>query len=243
MRILRMTITVLALALLCVPTLAQDDAAVKAEELRMAEELLHQRAVLVAQKRMAEKSGNIEVQARLRNAERHLAEAALHVSDLSMALLPGGERLKLLIEANRSPVLGITIAAPGTAVGSTEDKDPVEGVEVLGVSPGGAAAEAGLRSGDVITAINDESLTADNSEQANEILRDFMQGVEEGDELSIEYLRDGNRTKAGIKPRPLENNVFAFSGRFTAPGVTAEQNAILSGPSADMVLVIWNWRH
>ncbi len=69
--------------------------------------------------------------------------------------------------------------------------DPVEGVQLLGVSPGGAAEEAGLRSGDVVTSINDESLTAGSSQEANAKLLDFMQGVEEGDTLEVEYLRDG----------------------------------------------------
>jgi len=217
MAMVKKTMTILALTLLCAPAMAQDDARAleRAEEMRVAEELLRQRTELMAQKLMAQKSGNYEIEVRLQNAERHLAEAARHVSDLSMAQLPGGERLKRFFEANRGPVLGITIA-------SVDEGGPVEGVEVLGVSPGGAAAEAGLRSGDVITAINDESLTADNSEKANAILLDFMQGVEEGDELSIEYLRDGNSTKAGITPRPLENNVFAFSfgdGQFSVPNV------------------------
>jgi len=220
MKFLSTTITVLALALLCAPTMAQDNADAKAEELRLAEAQLRQSAELMAQKLMAEKSGNIEVEVRLRNAERHLAEAALHVSDLSMAQLPGGEGLKRLIQASRGPVLGITISAD-------KKSGAVEGVEVLGVSPGGAAQEAGLRSGDVITDVNGESLAADSSKNANAILLDFMQGVEEGDELSIEYLRDGNETKAGITPRPLENDVFAFSfndGRLTADSITVAPN-------------------
>jgi S1-C subfamily serine protease len=67
----------------------------------------------------------------------------------------------------------------------------VEGVTIRGVSPGGAAAEAGLRSGDVITAINDESVSAATDEAAGRKLLDFLEGVEEGDTLDVEYLRGG----------------------------------------------------
>ena len=86
----------------------------------------------------------------------------------------------------------------------------MEGVEILGVTPGGAAEDAGLRAGDIITSINGESLTADNSEGATEKLIDFMQGVEAGDELDVEYLRNGRNDTVTVSPRPIDRNVFAF---------------------------------
>ena len=145
-----------------------------------------------------------EVDVRMREAERRMAEAAQQMAELSMRQLPQIERIERVIRANRGPALGVTI-------GADSEGRPVEGVEVLGVTPGGAAEEAGLRAGDVITSINGESFSADDSSRATKKLIEFMQGVEEGDELDVEYLRDGNTATVALAPRPMENNVFAFS--------------------------------
>lgn len=160
------------------------------------------------------------VELRMREAEQRLAEAARQVADLSMAQLPRVERLERVIRASRGPMLGISIDAD-------EDSGPVEGIELLGVSPGGAAEEAGLRAGDVITSVNGESLTADNSNSASSKLLDFMQGVETGDKIDVEYLRDGKSHSATLTPRPMGNNVFAFDfgGKdFVVPDVHVAPN-------------------
>jgi S1-C subfamily serine protease len=124
------------------------------------------------------------------------------------------------MRGGHGPVLGISI-------GVDDDAGPVEGVTILGVSPGGAAAESGLRAGDIITAINSELLTADNDREANETLLDFMQGVEEDDELSIEYLRNGKSQTVEVSPRSMHGGVFAFEfdgNDFSAPGFPVPPN-------------------
>jgi len=201
MAILKTTAAMAAIVLLCAPAIAQEEAE-RAKQMRDAEVFKQQ-------------SAQVEVEVRMKDAEQRLAEAARQVADLSMPQLPRVERLERIIQANRGPMLGVTI-------GSNENGVPVEGVNILGVSPGGAAEEAGLRAGDVITSINDESLTADNSDEANSKLLDFMQGVEEGDSLKVEYLRDGKSDTTEVTPRPIENNVFAFGfdgGNFMPPDI------------------------
>lgn len=233
MVIWKKTLVVTAAVLLCGSVMAQDEAEL-AEQARQAERRLQQQEAeetgraeemrQVKNRQHAEmneqRTAQYEVEVRMKDAERRLAEAARQVADLSMAQLPRVERLERVIRASRGPMLGVSI-------GADESEDPVEGVELLGVSPGGAAAEAGLRAGDVITSINDESLTADNSHQASEKLLDFMQGVEEGDSLSVEYLRDGKSDTAEVTPRSMDNNVFAFDfggGEFTGPNVHIAPN-------------------
>lgn len=83
------------------------------------------------------------VEVQMREAEERLAQAARKIAELSSTNLPGLIEIERRIHMDGRPVLGITIA-------SEDDDGPVEGVEVRGVSPGGAAADAGLRSGDVI---------------------------------------------------------------------------------------------
>jgi C-terminal processing protease CtpA/Prc len=179
------------LVTLCVPAIAQEDAELEAK-MREAE---RERVI---------RDERVEVEARMRAAEAALAEAAQQVAELSRQSLPRVAMIERIMQGGDRPVIGITI-------GLGDGEEPVEGVTILGISPGGAAEEAGLRAGDIITSINDESLTADSATEANEKLLDFMQGVEEGDELAIEYLRNGNMQSVEISPRRMPGGVFGFN--------------------------------
>jgi S1-C subfamily serine protease len=122
------------------------------------------------------------------------------------------------------PVMGITI-------GGEEQAGPVEGATVSAVTPGSAAAEAGLRAGDVITAINGESFSGDDGNNATRKLLDFMSGVEEGDTLDVEYLRNGRTASVAVKPRTMQSHTFALrSGNraFAVPGMAAAPGAHLA---------------
>jgi len=94
----------------------------------------------------------------------------------------------------------------------SENSGPVKGVAIVGVTPGSAADDAGLRAGDLITSVNGESLGAQNSDDATNRLLDFMHGVEEGDTLDLEYVRDGKGGKVEVEPQPIDSQVFAFAG-------------------------------
>jgi C-terminal processing protease CtpA/Prc len=147
-----------------------------------------------------------EIEAQLRQEEERLAEAAARIAELSSQRLPAVVDIERRVRFGNRPMLGVTI---GSEDGSDGD-GPVEGVTIRGVSPGGAAAEAGLRSGDVITAINDESVSAATDEAAGRKLLDFLEGVEEGDTLDVEYLRGGKAATVEVKPRLMRDQVFAF---------------------------------
>jgi S1-C subfamily serine protease len=165
-------------------------------------------------------SAQIEVEVRMREAEQQLAQAAQQMAELSMQRLPRMQQFQSFVRGRQGPVLGVTIS-------SDNESNPVEGVEILGVSPGGAAEEAGMRSGDVITSINDQQLMSENSQRANAILLDFVKGIEQGDTLDIEYLRNGKSGMTEISPRPINSNEFAFEfdGRdFARPNVHRTPN-------------------
>ncbi len=153
----------------------------------------------------------IDVEQEMRIAETQLAEAARRVAELSSRQIEiiGSTRwnmdMNFDIDFDDKPVLGITI-------GGDTDKDPVQGVSVIGVSPGGAAAEAGLRAGDVITVVNKESLSADSGVEANAKLLDFLAGVEVGDVLDVTYLRAGKVSTVEVAPRKMTARVFQFRG-------------------------------
>ncbi|MDH3747954.1 MAG: PDZ domain-containing protein [Gammaproteobacteria bacterium] len=164
--------------------------------------------------REAERASSAEAEfaERMREAEERLADAAQRVAELSserlgsMGLGSAEDIQRYAFEFSNKPRIGVTIGEDG------EDA-PVEGVSVIGVTPGSAAADAGIRAGDIITSVNGESMSAESSEFANMRLLDFMKGVEEGDKLDIEYLRDGNVGRVELEPRVRDSSAFAwFSG-------------------------------
>jgi hypothetical protein len=161
-----------------------------------------------------------EARKQMREAERQFAEAARQIAELSSQSLPRVvEMEKGMYDLAGKPRLGVTI-------GKSEEKGPVEGVMIVGVSPGSGADDAGLRAGDVITSVNDESLTADNAEEASLRLLDFMKGVEEGDKILVGYLRDGNVGQVEVEPRIVESHAFAWFGddkKFVFPGAPQMQ--------------------
>lgn len=154
-------------------------------------------------RKLAEREAQVDLE--LREAEQRMAEAARRISELTTQRLPNLQQIerRFAFIGDDKPRLGVMIGG--------EEEGPVEGVRIVGVTPGTAAAEAGLRSGDIITSINSESLSAADSATANKRLLEFMQGVEQGDVLDIEYLREGKVGKVEVEPKAAENSFFAFS--------------------------------
>lgn len=147
-----------------------------------------------------------EIEAELREEEERLAAAAARIAELSRRRLPAMIDVERRMHFGDRPMLGVTIGSE-----DGEARGPVEGVMIRGVTPAGAAAEAGLRAGDVITAVNGESLSADTDAEANRKLLDFLAGVEEGDTLDVEYLRDGKAASVEVQPRAMSGFAFAFA--------------------------------
>lgn len=147
----------------------------------------------------------LEMEEKLRAAEKRMAEAAREIAELSNERLPRMAEIEKRFAWSSKPRLGVTIE-------SGEEDGPVEGVEILGVSPGSAASDAGLRPGDIMTSVNGEALSADSCKEANMRLLDFMKGVEEGDVLEVEYLRDGKSGSVEVEPRIVENK-FVWAGK------------------------------
>lgn len=162
----------------------------------------------------AAEAREVEMDRRLMEAEERMAAAARQIAEITSERLPGMVEIQRRFELSDKPRLGVTIDG-------SRQTGPVEGVAISGVTPGSAASDAGLRAGDVMTAVNDESLSADNAEIANGRLLDFMKGVETGDVLKVEYLRNGKVGSVEVEPRVVESNMFVWRGggahNFTMP--------------------------
>ena len=145
-----------------------------------------------------------EMEQRLAEAERKMSEAAREIAEITKERLPRIMEIEQRFELASKPRLGVTIE-------SNEKSGPVEGVTILGVSPGSAASDAGLRPGDILTAVDDEALTAESCQEANKRLLKIMKGVEEGDVLKVAYLRDGKSGSVEVEPRVVADSVFAWT--------------------------------
>ena len=153
----------------------------------------------------AMESREVQMEERLRMAEERMAAAAREIAEISKERLPRMVEIEERFAMANKPRLGVTIE-------TTDEPGPVEGVKILGVTPGSAAADVGLRSGDILTSVNDEALSADSCSEANTRLLDFMKGIEEGDVLDVEYLRDGNVGSVEIAPRVVDSWAFVWKG-------------------------------
>lgn len=153
----------------------------------------------------ADQAREAEMEQRLKEAELRMEEAARQIAEITSERLPGMLQFEKHIELSDKPRLGISI--DGERQGG-----PVEGVVIMAVSPGSAASDAGLRSGDTITAINGETLSSESAAAANRLLLDFMEGVEAGDVLTLEYLRDGKVGSVEVEPRAVTRRMFSWHG-------------------------------
>ncbi len=162
----------------------------------------------LAREQMAE--DEVELAERMREAEERLAAAAAEVAELSAERLgrAGDIEKRIRLEFSDKPRIGVTVKSQG--------ETPVEGVEIIGVTPGSAGEKAGLRTGDMITAVNDVSLAADSPAAASKRLMQFMEDVEKGQTIEVEYLRDGKTGRVEVEPRPVSPEAWAFAMR---PGV------------------------
>ena len=141
---------------------------------------------------------------RLREAEVRMEIAAREVAQLTQERLPQMFEFRSRMEISNTPRIGITIDG-------VDESGPVEGVAIGGVTPESAADDAGLHAGDVITAVNGESMSAESSQGANKLLLKFMQGVEEGDQLKVDYLRGGKAASVELSPRVTEMHAFSWA--------------------------------
>src|SRR5690348_11459600 len=91
-----------------------------------------------------------ELERKLADARKRLDEAAREVANLSMSLSDD-------VVPHMRGAFGTVMGAPRAILGinlGTKDEPKGGGVEIVSVSPGGAAAEAGLKAGDVLTDLN-----------------------------------------------------------------------------------------
>lgn len=136
-----------------------------------------------------------QLEKQLDEARSRLDDAARDVANLTNQLYGAGPRGGELrqfhhgMPAPRGAMLGINIGG---------EQARAEGVEVMSVSPSGPAEAAGLRKGDVITAVDGKSLRKTDDRSASRQLVEHLRGVEPGQVVKLDYLRDGRKQAASV---------------------------------------------
>lgn len=157
-----------------------------------------------------------DLEQRLEDAQRRLEQAAREIAELSSEA--GGPALHRAFEFRMPPGRRAML---GVNLGATETNGA--GIRVEGVSPGGPAAEAGVRSGDVIVAVQSTPVTT-----GRELVK-VMEGIEPGDKVSLDLRRDGKPVKLTVEARPLEN-VLRFRHEDLPPIPPMAGMAMAGGP-------------
>lgn len=157
-----------------------------------------------------------EAEQALREAEARLQEAAKEVARLSREIAPGRFVIREEFLSDRSrPRLGLSLATEEY----TDDsgKTDKSGIKILGVSPGSAADEAGVRAGDVLIGFQGEDLRKRSAGEAVELIAKGLGDAEVGDRFGLRVERDGKVRDLDLtlNDASFGPGVFAFS---TGPG-------------------------
>jgi S1-C subfamily serine protease len=166
----------------------------------------------------------------LREAREQLEAAARRIAELSAgAVQPVIDFTRDLSVMGRRAVLGIGI------------EDDMDGVRVVGVTPGGGADEAGIETGDIITAMDGASLGGGEGNSASEVLIAQMGNVDPGDSVVLTVVRDGATLEVEVEAQAPRAHPFAAVIPGAEPGATPRGRGFFFnrpfGRWADMELV------
>ena len=146
--------------------------------------------VLLASLAHAQAPGaSAETSRELAAARADLDRAAQRVAELSREL---GAADTLFIEQRmeRRPVLGVVLAP-----------EPRAGVPILGVTPDSAAAKPGLRSGDVVTAIDGKAIAGNDDTARLANTRARLSQLDAKSPVAMTYRRDNRTETVKVTPK------------------------------------------
>lgn len=148
----------------------------------------------------AQSATDPDLEAKLADAQQRLEKAANEVAELSTRL--SGPLMRNLIIANEGlnrPMIGVQL----------DPDSGGDGARVTHVSPGGPAATAGIRTGDVIVAVAGASMTG-KANAAREVTGALRKAVPD-EPVKIRVMRDGKVLELPVVPRPFSYGAMAIA--------------------------------
>ncbi|KTT69741.1 Do family serine endopeptidase [Sphingomonas endophytica] len=111
-------------------------------------------------------------------------------------------------EAVKRGYLGVSIQPMTDDIAAALGLPKDQGEIIARTEPGGPGAKAGLRAGDVVVAINGETVTPDRS------LSSLVAGATPGSTIKLDVIRDGKRQSlnATVTTRPTDDQLAALVG-------------------------------
>jgi len=140
---------------------------------------------------------NGELDRRLEQAQRRLEQAASEVARLSTQLSSSAMQ-QVMPMLSRHAIIGVQLESAGESAGA----------RVREVSPGGPAAEAGIRTGDVVVAVNGTAITG--AEPSRQVVR-IMREVKPDSRVAVRVLRDGKPQEFTVTARDSPVLDFDFN--------------------------------
>ncbi|HEU4778810.1 MAG TPA: PDZ domain-containing protein [Steroidobacteraceae bacterium] len=143
----------------------------------------------------------LKTRAKLDEARARLDKAAREVAELSTQLGANVRHdIRIVDGGPRKAVLGIQV----------DPDSGRNGVRVLSVSPGGPAAEAGLRDSDVIVSLDGVATTGGDSDRT---LITQMRAVKPDQKVKVRVLREGKNKDFIVIARPMAHDERMFNMR------------------------------
>jgi membrane-associated protease RseP (regulator of RpoE activity) len=129
-------------------------------------------------------------QKELDGARADLDRAAQRLAELHRKYGVADAPMRIERRVLRKPVIGVLLAP-----------DDAGGVRIAGITPGSAAADGGLKSGDRITSIDGKSLKAGDAAARVDEARELLATLDAKTAVQLGYERDGKAQVAALTPK------------------------------------------
>ena len=137
-------------------------------------------------------------------ARAQLDQAAQRYAELSRKYGDADAPIRIEKRILRKPVIGVVLAADETA-----------GVRIAAVTPGSAAAGAGLKSGDRITSVEGKRVDAVGADARVQQARELLAALDAKTAVRLDYERDGKPATLSLTPK-VDDRVMVMQGNGNA---------------------------